>query len=401
MDIQGETTGTRRGILAGVKVLDLTRVLAGPYASMILADMGAEVVKVEMPGRGDDSRAFPPFKQGQSMYYGQVNRNKKSLVLDLKSPQGKAVFKQLVPHFDIVLENFRPGVMQHLGLDYAVLEKLNPGLIYGAVSGFGQTGPYSQRAGYDIIAQAMSGLMSVTGWPEGEPTRTGPAMADILGGLNLATGVLAALFNRQRTGHGDLVDISLLDCSFSAMDILPQLYFVDGQIPQRLGNFYPTNYPYDSFRARNGSYVIGAGNDKLFAAVCGVLGRPELAQDERFCTDARRAEHHAALKAIIEDWSSQRDTAQIVASLTEAGVPAGEIYTVDQAVVDPHLAQARNMVVTVDDPQMGETRLTGTTFKFKYGQSSVRHLAPRLGQDTDQVLEEFLGKNAAELGLKK
>ena len=400
--IKSYKENNRPGILAGVRVLDLTRVLAGPYASMMLADLGAEVVKIEVPGRGDDSRYFMPFKKGKSMYFGQINRNKKSIVLNLKSDEGKELFKKMIPHFDVVLENFRPGVMDKLGLGYSVLEELNPAIVYGALSGYGQYGPYAQRPGYDITAQALSGMMEVTGWPDGEPTRCGPPLGDIFGGLDLAIGVLAALVRAQRTGHGDMVDVSLLDSAFSAMGDLPQQYFTEGKNPTRLGNFYLTNYPYDSFKAKDGIYVIGIANNKLFGEFCEVIGRPDLPKEERFANNTIRAQNHVELKQIIEDWSAQMTVAEVVELFVKHGLPVAEVYKMDQIVRDPHIADAREMIVTVDDPDLGTVRVSGTPFKYTHGYAGVQHAAPNMGQDTAAILKELLEVSEEDLtGLKE
>ena len=251
--------------LNGIRVLDLTRVLAGPYCGMLLADMGAEVIKIEVPEKGDDSRSFAPFVNGESAYYMNLNRNKKGITLNLKDEKGKKIFLELLKKADIVLENFRPGTMEKLGLGYEVLKEVNPGIIYGCVSGFGHTGPYKNRAGYDIIGQAVGGLMSTTGWPQGESTRTGTAMADVLAGLSVTIGVLGALNYKNKTGIGQKVDIALVDSVVSSMEIITQIYLVGGKIPDKIGNRYESVYPYDSFKAKDGSLVIGCGNDKLFS----------------------------------------------------------------------------------------------------------------------------------------
>lgn len=403
MDTFDNTTSNNRispaedGVLSGLRVLDLTRVLAGPYSGMILADMGAEVIKLEVPGRGDDSRYFPPFVKGESLYYRQVNRNKKSIALNLKTPAGKEIFKRLIPKVDVLLENFRPGVMDELGLGYAVLKELNPRLIYGALSGFGQTGPYAKRAGYDIIAQAMGGMMSVTGWPDGVPTRSGPAIGDVLGGLNLVIGVLSAYIRSCKTGMGDMVDIALTDSVVSALDILPENYFATGKSPGRLGNLYPSCYPYDSFQAADGMYVIGVGNDKLFSIVVNIIGRPELAEDERFLTNDLRLQNRDSLKAMIEEWSASLTAAQAAKLLNDAGCPAAEVYDVEKITKDPHIAGARQMFADVDDPVIGPTHVTGSVFKFARGKAQVRHAAPLLGADTEQVLKDYIDCDEEEL----
>jgi crotonobetainyl-CoA:carnitine CoA-transferase CaiB-like acyl-CoA transferase len=252
------------GALAGIKILDLTRVLAGPYSSMLLGDLGADIIKVEIPGQGDESRAYMPQVKGESAYYMNLNRNKRSITINLKKDKGKELFRNLVSKVDIILENFRPGTMEKLGLGWEDLQKTNPGLIYGCVSGFGHYGPYKDRAGYDIIGQAMGGLMSTTGWPESGPTRSGTAIADVLGGLSVTVGVLAALIHKKETGIGQKVDVALVDSVVSALEIINQIYLSTGRLPTRIGNRYEASYPYDSFKAKDGELVIGCGNDKLF-----------------------------------------------------------------------------------------------------------------------------------------
>ena len=257
-----------KGLLDGVVVLDLTRVLAGPYSGMILADMGATVIKLENPKGGDDTRKMGPFINDNSVYYANFNRSKLGCTLNLKDPEGKEIFRELVKKADIVIENYRPGTMEKLGLGYDVLKEVNPGIIYGAVSGFGHTGPYSKRAGYDIVGQAMGGLMSTTGWPDGPATRVGTPMGDVLGGLNMTIGILAALVNKQKTGLGEKVDVALVDSVASAMENITMIYQSTGRIPQRIGNRYESTYPYDVFPTKDGDVVIAAGNNKLYSLLC-------------------------------------------------------------------------------------------------------------------------------------
>ena len=243
---------TETGALKGVRILDLTRVLAGPFCTMLLADMGAEVIKIEEPGKGDDTRTYPPFLEGSSAYFCNMNRNKMSITLDLKKPEAKAVFKEMAKNVDVVIENYKPGTMTKLGLDYDVLKEINPRLIFASISGFGQYGPYRERPGYDIIGQAMGGLMSVSGWPDSPPTRSGTAMGDVLAGLNCCIGILAAMKGREITGRGQSVDVALVDSVVSAMETIIQLYLVENRIPGRIGNRYEFIYPYDTFAASDG-----------------------------------------------------------------------------------------------------------------------------------------------------
>lgn len=385
------------GALDGVKVLDLTRVLAGPYCGMIFADMGAEVIKLEVPEKGDDSRKYVPQVNGESAYYMNLNRNKKGITLNLKSEKGKQIFLELVKKVDILIENFRPGTMKKLGLGYDELKKVNPALVYGCVSGFGQYGPYSDRPGYDIISQAMGGLMSVTGWPGGEPTRTGTAIGDVLGGLNMAIGVLAAYNNRLRTGEGQMVDVALVDSVVSALEIITQIYLQTGKVPEPIGNRYESVYPYDSFKAKDCSLVIGCGNNKLFSALATLMEKPELIQDPRFCENPLRVKNHAELKPIVEEWLSDKTAEEAVNMILDCGVPAAPINTIDKVVADPHIGGAREMFVEIDHPVAGRMRVTGCQIKFSDTKSCVRTPAPTLGQHTDEVLREYLDLTEEQL----
>lgn len=385
-----------RGALDGVKVLDLTRVLAGPFCTMMLADMGAEVIKIEQPKVGDDSRAFGPFINGESSYYMNLNRNKKGITLNLKG-RGKEIFLQMVKRADVVVENYRPGTMEKLGLGYEDLKKVNPRIVYGCISGFGHYGPYKDRAGYDIIGQAMSGLMSTTGWPGGEPTRTGTAMSDVLAGLSAAVGILAALRSRDNNGVGQKVDISLVDSTVASLEIINQIYLVEGRIPQRIGNRYESVYPYDSFRTKDGSIVIGGGNDKLWQKICGLMGRPELVAKEGMESNYQRVQNHEQVKEIVETWTLTKTMEELVAELLAAGVPAAPINTIDKVVNDPHIAGAREMFVEVDHPKAGKMKIAGTHLKLSETKPSVRSAAPLLGQHNDEVYENFLGLGKVEI----
>lgn len=379
-----------KGLLEGVKVLDLTRVLAGPYCGMMLADMGAEVIKIEVPGKGDDARGNFPIINGESAYYMNLNRNKKGMTLNLKSEKGKDILRKLVSQSDILIENYRPGVMEKLGLGYEELKKFNPGLIYGCVSGFGHYGPYSRRAGYDIIGQAMSGLMSTTGWPGGKATRTGTAIADVMGGLSCCTGILAAYINRLKTGEGEKVDVSLVDSMVSSLEIINIIYLCTGKVPERIGNRYEAIYPYDSFEALDGSVVIGAGNDKLFRLLCGQMGKMELLDDERFNCNNNRVLNHAELKPIIEEWLSDKKIDDVVDMLLEAGIPAAPINTIDRVAKDPHIAGARKMFVEIDHPKAGKLKMTGNQIKLTNHKIDTFTPAPVLSQHTEEILSEYL-----------
>ncbi len=379
-----------KGLLDGVKVLDLTRVLAGPYCGMMLADMGAEVIKIEMPGRGDDSRRNAPIVNGESAYFMNLNRNKRGMTLNLKSEEGKEIFRGLVKQSDIVLENYRPGVMEKLGLGYEELRKINPAIIYGAVSGFGHYGPYSKRPGYDILGQAMSGLMSTTGWPDSAPTRTGTAISDVMGGISCCVGVLAAYVNRLKTGEGEKVDVSLVDSMVSSLEIINMIYLCTGRVPTRIGNRYEAIYPYDSFQASDGMVIIACGNDKLYNVLKTVLKMPEL-EDEMYATNVDRVKNHAPLKALIETWTKDKTIDEIVEILLDAGVPSAPINTIDRVAKDPHIAGAREMFVDLEHPVAGKMKVTGNQLKFTNRPVHIDKPAPTLGQHTEEILKEKLG----------
>ena len=384
------------GALSGLRVLDLTRVLAGPFCTMMLADMGAEVIKIEQPGKGDDTRHFAPFQNGESAYYMNLNRGKKGVTLNLKG-EGREIFLELVKTADVVVENYRPGTMEKLGLGYDTLKEVNPRLVYAAVSGFGDTGPYRLRPGYDIIAQAMGGLMSTTGWPGGEPTRSGTAMADVLAGLSVTIGLLAALRYRDQAGVGQKVDVALVDSVVASLEIITQIYLTDGRVPERIGNRYESCYPYDSFAARDGSVVIAAANDKLWRLVCRTIEQPAMADDELFDTNAKRVQRHAAIKPLIEQWTRTREIDEIVEKMLAAGVPASPINTVDRLVTDPHIAGAREMFVDVEHPKAGKTKLTGAHIKLSATPARVHAAAPLLGEHNEAVFGGLLGLAADNL----
>jgi len=386
-----------KGLLDGVVVLDLTRVLAGPYCGAILADMGATVIKVENPKGGDDSRSMGPFVNDNSVYFANFNRSKVGCTLNLKGPEAKEIFKEMVKKADIVIENYRPGTMEKLGLGYDVLKEVNPAIIYGAVSGFGHTGPLSKRAGYDIVGQAMGGLMSTTGWPGGKPTRVGTPMGDVLGGLNLTIGVLAALVNRQKTGLGEKVDIALVDSVASAMENITMIYQSTGRIPQRIGNRYESTYPYDAFPAKDGDVIIAAGNNKLYGILCDVMGRPELKQDPRFLEVKDRVANHEAMYEIVSAWSKQHTVDEVDQLLNAAGCPASPVNTIDRMVVDPQIAGAREMFPEIDQPGIGKLHITAMPQKLTRTKSYPRKPAPLLGEDNAEIYQKMLGFDQAKL----
>ena len=385
------------GLLDGVVVLDLGRVLACPYAATMMADMGATVIKIENPKGGDDTRKMGPFVNGNSVYYANFNRGKVGVTLNLKEPEGKEIFKEMVKKADVVLENYRPGTMEKLGLGYDVLKEVNPGIVYGSISGFGHTGPLSKRAGYDIVGQAMGGLMSTTGWPGGPATRTGTPMGDVLGALNMTVGVLAALVNKQRTGKGEKVDVALVDSVAAAMENITMIYQSTGRIPQRIGNRYESTYPYDTFPAKDGDVVIAAGNNKLYAILCDVMGKPELKTDPRFAEVKDRVANHVAMREIIVPWTKQHTIDEVDKLLNDAGCPACPVNPLDRLVVDPQIAGARGMFPTIDQPGIGELQITAIPAHTTRTSTAPRKAAPLLGEDNADVYGKLLGLDEAKL----
>lgn len=384
--------------LENITVLDLTRVLAGPYATMLLADLGANVIKIENPKGGDDTRAFPPFKNGQSLYYANINRNKKGITLNLKAPEGKNMFLEMVKKADVVVENYRPGVMDRLGIGYDVLKDINPRVVYGAISGFGSYGPLKDRPGYDIIAQATSGLMSLTGEEGGSPLRTGSAIGDLVAGQNLVIGVLAALNARNISGKGQRVDIALVDGLVSFLENNALRYQVNGVQPERMGNRYPAASPYDSFKAKDGEFVIGCANDKLFELLCSkALGKPELSSDERYSSPVNRIAHQAELKTIIENWSSAYTINEAVDKVLAAGVPAAPINDIKAVMDNEHIAKYREMFLDCDHPVAGHIKINGNPIKLLDTMPKLYSSAPALGQDNLDTYSKLLDIDESEL----
>ncbi|SDY76541.1 CoA:oxalate CoA-transferase [Proteiniborus ethanoligenes] len=376
--------------LDNIKVLDLTRVLAGPYATMILGDLGADIIKIEMPGTGDDSRAFGPYVKDESAYFMSLNRNKRSITLNLKSEKGKETFLEMVKKADVVVENFRPGTMEKLGLGYDYLSQVNPKIIYAASSGFGHTGPYSQRAAYDSVVQAMGGIMSITGEKGGKPVRVGSSIADINSGLFTAIGILAALNNRHETGKGQKVDVAMLDSLVAILENAVARYVVTGEAPKPGGNRHPSIVPFEPFDTKNGEVVVAAGNDVLWAKFCEVLGKEELINDERFATNPLRNENYDQLRPLIAEPMKEKTTEEWLEILDKAGVPNGPINTIDKVLQDPQVI-AREMIVEVEHPVAGNLKMPGVPIKLSDTPGSVRTPAPLLGQHTEEILKELLG----------
>jgi crotonobetainyl-CoA:carnitine CoA-transferase CaiB-like acyl-CoA transferase len=385
------------GPLSGVRVLDLSRVLAGPFCTMILGDLGAEVIKVERPEGGDDTREWgPPFAAGESAYYLSVNRNKKSVLADLKSGKGRGVVTALAAKSDVVIENFRVGVAERMGLGYAQLSAADPGLVYCSITGYGRTGPYRDLPGYDFIIQAMSGLMSITGEREGEPMKLGVATVDLTTGLYAAVAILAALRRKEATGEGQHIDVSLMDSALSWLANVGENYLVSGEVSGRFGNAHASIVPYQVFRASDGFLAVGVGNDKQFRRFCEIAGVPELASDERFATNPARVRNRGALVPMLEEIFGRRETRYWIERLWKEGIPAGPINAVDKALDDPHAA-AREMVVTMAHPGAGSVRLIGSPMKFSGTPVEYRRPPPLLGEHTEGVLRELLGMSEEEV----
>lgn len=372
--------------LENLTVLDLTRVVAGPYAGALLGDLGANVIKIEIPGRGDDARGYGPYENGESMYYANLNRNKRGITLNMKSEKGKEAFLKLVEKADILIENFRPGVMDKLGLGYDRLKEINPRLIYGAVSGFGSYGPYAMRPGYDIVSQAMGGLMSVTGAKGGEPTRSGNAMGDILGGMNLVIGVLAAVNYRNMTGKGQRVDISLVDSVVASLENAYVRYFKSHELPVRNGNAYASIAPYDAYHAKDGYVIIACGNQKLYEKFCNeVVNMPWMITDERFLTVPLRVENNEIQKKYIEEWTTQYTVDEVVDIVLSHGIPAGPIYNVKQITEDHHIAEVREMFIDIDHPIIGKMAVNGCPVKLMDAMPRINRPGPTLGQHNEEI----------------
>ena len=397
-----DTREAKQRALENVVVLDLARVVAGPFASCMLADLGAKVIKVEVPGKGDDARAYAPYLNGESLYYSNLNRNKYGITLNLKTEEGKQILRDLVKKADILIENFRPGVMDRLGLGYDDLKQINPQLIYGAVSGFGSYGKYSQRPGYDIIAQAIGGLMSLTGQKGNPPTRAGCAMGDILGGLNLTIGVLAALNARTVTGHGQRVDVALTDCVVASLEQAVQRYAVSGKIPERNGNSYAAIAPYDTYEAKDGHLVIGCGNQKLFEVLFrDLIQKPEVIDDPRFADVPLRVKNNLILKEYIEEWTKQYTVDEAVEIVLNAGIPAGPINDLSDIMNDENFTVDREMIIKTHHPVMGDITLNGNPVKLMDTMPEIYKPSPTLGEDTEDIFAEFLGMSAEDVAALK
>jgi formyl-CoA transferase/CoA:oxalate CoA-transferase len=375
--------------LDGFTVVDLTRVLSGPYCTMLLADMGARVIKVEQPGKGDDTRAWgPPFINGESAYFLSINRNKESLTLDLKDPGARRVLDALLDRADVLVENFRPGTMERLGLGYDDMAAKRPRLVYCSISGFGQTGPRRSEAGYDAVVQAEGGLMSVTGNADGPPFRLGVAISDIASGMFAAQGITLALLARERTGRGQRVDVGMLDATAALLTYQAAIYFATGKAPQRLGNRHPTIVPYETLPAADGEFVVAVGNDEQWRKFCAVTDADVLADHERFATNRARVANYDELRPLLVERLRTRNRADWVQRLKAAGVPCGSVRDIAEVLEDVHL-EARDMIQALEHSAAGAIRVLGVPIKLSETPGSVRTPPPTLGQHTDAILREL------------
>ena len=392
------TAAAVAGPLAGVRVLDLTWVLSGPYGSMILADLGAEVVKVERPPHGDVARTTGPFVHNESIYFQSINRGKRSTCIDLRAVEGKALFLDLVERADVVAENFTAGTMERLGLGYDVLAARNPRIVMASTSGFGQTGPLKEKPALDIVIQGMGGVMAITGYPDGPPARPGLSLGDIAAGLYTAIGVLAALQERESSGRGQYIDVSMLDCQIAILENAVARYFATGKEPERIGTRHPSATPFQAFPTADGWLVLALawGVDNQWELLCAELERVDLINDARFDTSFKRTQNHAALEPLLFEAFRKRTTADWIARLEAYGMPIGPLNTIGQAVSQEQIVQ-REMIAEVDHPIAGRLRLANSPLRLSRTPGRVRGAAPLFGRDTAAVLHDWLGLDAARI----
>ena len=378
-----------RGPLSGITIIDLSRILAGPYCTLLLAELGARVIKIEPPRQGDDARQYGPFKNGKSAYFVSVNRGKESIALDLKSPNGREIFERLLDKADALVENFRPGTMEKLGYGWDSLHQRYPRLVYAAASGFGHSGPYSHYPAYDMVVQGLGGIMSITGHPGMPLTRVGTSVGDLAGGLYTAVALNAALLHRERTGEATKVDVALFDCQLALLENAIMRYTTTGEIPGPMGARHPSITPFEAFATRDGNIIIAAGNDGLFVKLAHALDRADLAENRLFKTNPLRNDHQEALKAEIEGVLCGEDTDHWIAVLEAAGVPCGPVNNIAQALAHPQ-TEARNMLVSVGDPVTGTLKLAGNPMKLSaFSDPPTRGPAPDLDADRDKILREL------------
>jgi len=382
--------------LDGIRVVDLSRILAGPYCSMLLSDFGAEIVKIENPNKGDDTRAYgPPFLDGESVYFLSINRGKKSLTLNLKTPEARDVLTKLIQRSDVLLENFRRDFLPSLGFGYEEVARLNPKIIYASVTGYGHTGPWAERPGYDLAVQGQGGIMSLTGDPNGPPYKTGTSLADITAGIYATLGILLALQARQRTGQGQKVDVSLLDGQVSFLTYQAGIYFGTGKSPTRKGNRHPTIVPYETFKASDRYFNLAIGNDRLWQQFCDLLGRPDVKTHKKFATNPKRVQNHDELYTVLEKVFAQKTADEWLALFEKNGLPCGPIFSVAEVLEHPQV-RAREMVVERPHPKLKSVKMTGVPVKLSATPGEAGAAPPLLGQHTEDVLRE-LGYSGGQL----
>jgi len=375
--------------LDGIRVVDLSRILAGPYCSMLLSDFGADIIKIENPDKGDDTRAYgPPFLDGESVYFLSINRGKKSLTLNLKTPEAREILTKLIKNSDVLLENFRKDFLTSIGFGYDEVAKLNPQIIYASVTGYGHTGPWAERPGYDLAIQGQSGIMSLTGDPNGSPYKTGTSLADITAGIYATLGILLALQARQRTGRGQKVDVSLLDGQVSFLTYQAGIYFGTGKSPSRKGNQHPTIVPYETFKASDRYFNLAVGNDRLWGQFCDLLGRPDLKTHEKFATNPNRVQNHEDLYPILQKIFAAKTANEWLAFFEKNGIPCGPIFSVGEVLEHPQV-RAREMVVERPHPKLKSVKMTGVPVKLSDTPGIAGNAPPLLGQDTLSVLRDL------------
>ena len=384
------------GPLEGIRVVDLTRILAGPYCTMMLGDMGAEIIKIENPDGGDDTRSWgPPFLNGVSTYFISINRNKKSLTLNLKDERGKELLRDLIRKSDIMVENFRPGTLDKLGFSWEEIHRINPAMIFASLSGFGQTGPRKSEPGFDVVIQGEGGLMSITGEPDGPPNKVGASVADITAGMLAAQGILLSLYHREKTGVGQMVDVGMLDGQVALLTYHANGYFATGKIPPRRGNKHPSITPYETYSCKDGYFNLGVGNDSLWRRFCDATGLGEIKEDPKFAVNKDRVDNRLELQEILDAFFAEKTVGETLDALRGAGIPCGPINNLAQVLSEPQVL-AREMVVDVDVPVAGPTKVTGVPIKLSKTPGSVRTPPPTLGQHTEEVLESVLGMDEAQ-----
>ena len=384
------------GPLEGIRVVDLTRILAGPYCTMMLGDMGAEIIKIENPDGGDDTRGWgPPFLNGVSTYFISINRNKKSLTLNLKDERGKELLRDLIRNSDVMVENFRPGALEKLGFPWEEIHRINPAMIFASLSGFGQTGPRKSEPGFDVVIQGEGGIMSITGEPDAPPSKVGASIADITAGMLAAQGILLSLYHREKTGVGQMVDVGMLDGQVALLTYHANNYFGTGKLPPRRGNKHPSITPYETYECRDGYFNLGVGNDSLWRRFCDAMGLGQIKEDPKFAINKDRVDNRLELQEILDAFFAEKTVGETLNALRSAGVPCGPINNLEQVLNEPQIL-AREMVVDVDVPVAGPTKVTGVPIKLSETPGAVRTPPPTLGQHTDEVLESVLGMDEAQ-----